>query len=44
MRALREGQASACNVTRDLRREACIVERAFDLGASALADAEQFIN
>ena len=39
MRALRTGQASAFNITRDIRGEARIVERAFGLGASALAEA-----
>ena len=41
MRALRKGQASAFNVTRDIRCEARIVERAFGLGASALAEVVQ---
>ena len=41
MRALRKGQASAFNLTRDIRGEARIVERAFGLGASALAEAVQ---
>jgi len=44
MRALRKGQASAFNLTRDIRGEARIVERAFGLGASALAEAAQFLN
>jgi hypothetical protein len=44
MRALRKGQASAFNVTRDIREEARIVERAFGLGASALAEAALFLN
>ena len=44
MRALRKGQARAFNVTSDIRGEARIVERAFGLGASALAEAVQFIN
>ncbi len=39
MRALRKGQASAFNLTRDIRGEARIVERVFGLGASALAEA-----
>ena len=43
MRALRKGQASAFNVTRDIRGEARIVERAFGLGASALAEAVQSV-
>ena len=44
MRALRKGQASAFNLTRDIRGEVRIVERAFGLGASALAEAVQFLN
>jgi transposase-like protein len=44
MRALRKGQASAFNVTRDIRGEARIVERAFGIGASALAEAAQLLN
>lgn len=44
MRALRKGQASACNVTRDIRGEARIVERASGLGAHALAEAVQFVS
>ena len=44
MRVLRKGQASAFNVTRYIRGEARIVERAFGLGASALAEAAQFLN
>ena len=44
MLALRKGQASAFNLTRDIRREARIVERAFGLGASVLAEAVQFIS
>jgi hypothetical protein len=38
MRALRKGQAAAFNLTRDIRGEARMVERAFGLGASALAE------
>lgn len=38
MRALRKGQASAFNVTGDIRGEARIVERAFGLGPCALAE------
>ena len=38
MRALRKGQAHAFNVTGDICGEARIVERAFGLGASALAE------
>ena len=44
MRALRKGQASDFNVTRDIRGEARIVERAFGLGTSALAEAIQIVN
>ena len=44
MRALRKGQASAFNLTRDIRGEARIVERAFGLGASALAEAVHFLD
>ena len=44
MRALRKGQASATNITNDIAGEARIVERAFGLGASALAEAVQFVN
>ena len=43
MRALRTGQASAFNIAPDIRGEARIVERAFGLGASALAKAVQFV-
>ena len=43
MRALRKGHASAFNITRDIRGEARIVERAFGLGASALAEAVQLV-
>ena len=38
MRALRKGQASAFNVSGDIRGEARIVERAFGPGASALSE------
>ena len=44
MRALRKGQAHAFNVTGDVRGEARIVERAFGLGASALAEVVQLLN
>ena len=44
MRALRQGQASAFSITNDISREARIVERAFDLGASAMAEAVQFFD
>lgn len=44
MHALRKGQASAFNITRDIRGEARIVERAFGLGASIPAEAVQFVS
>lgn len=44
MRALRKGQAGAFNLTRDMRGEARLVERAFGLGPCALTEASQFIN
>jgi len=44
MHALRKGQASAFNITRDIRGEARIVERAFGLGASVLAETVQFLD
>jgi hypothetical protein len=44
MRALSKGQASPFNITNDIHGEARIVERAFGLGASALAEAVHFIN
>ncbi len=44
MRALKKGQARAFNVTGDIRGEARIVERAFGIGAGALAEAVQFIS
>ena len=37
-------QASPFNITNDIRGEARIVERAFGLGASALAEAVQFVS
>jgi hypothetical protein len=43
MRALRKGQASVFNLTRDIRGEARLVERAFGLGACALTEAVQFV-
>lgn len=43
MRVLHKEQASAFNITGDIRGEARIVERAFGLGASALAEAGQFV-
>ncbi len=39
MRALRKGQAAIFNLTQDIRGEARIVERAFGIGASTLAEA-----
>ena len=44
LRALRKGQARAFNVTRDIQGEARIVERAFGLGTSALAEVVQLLN
>ncbi len=44
MRALRKGQARAFNITRDIRGEARLIERAFGLGAGPLAEAVQFIS
>ena len=38
MRALRKGQAGIFTLTRDIRGEARIVERAFGLGSSALTE------
>lgn len=42
-RAPRKGQASAFNIRRDIRGETRIVERAFGLGASTLAEAVQLL-
>ncbi len=39
MRALRKGRAAIFNLTQDIRGEARIVERAFGIGAGALAEA-----
>ena len=39
MHALRKGQAGIFNFTQDIRGEARIVERAFGIGANALAEA-----
>ncbi len=39
MRALRKGQAAAFNLTRDMRGEARLIERAFGIGPCALAEA-----
>ena len=44
MRALRKGQAMAFNLTRDTRGEARIVDRAFGIGASALAEGVAALN
>lgn len=44
MRAVRKGQASSFSLTRDIRGEARLVERAFGLGPCALTEAAQFIN
>jgi IS6 family transposase len=38
MSALRKGQAASFNLTRDIRGEARIVERAFGLGPSTLTE------
>jgi hypothetical protein len=43
MRALRKGQAAIFNLTQDIRGEARIVERAFGIGASALAEVAAMI-
>ena len=43
MRALRKGQATIFNLTRDIRGELRIVERAFGIGASALTEAVALI-
>jgi IS6 family transposase len=39
MRALSKGQAAIVNLTGDVRGEARIVERAFNIGPSALTEA-----
>jgi hypothetical protein len=44
MRALRKNQAAIFNITGDIRGEVHLVERAFGLGASALAEAVQFVS
>ena len=44
MRALRKEQAAAFNLTRDIGGEARIVERAFGIGASALAESIAALN
>ena len=38
MRALRKGQAAAFNLTRDIRGEMRLVERAFGVGAPVLTE------
>lgn len=38
MRALRKGQAAAYNLSRDVLGKARLIERAFGIGASALAE------
>ena len=43
MRALRKGQAAIFNLTQDVCGEARIVERAFGIGAGALAEAVAII-
>jgi transposase-like protein len=43
MRALRKGQAAIFNLTQDIHGEARIVERAFGIGGSALAEAVALI-
>ncbi len=43
MRALRKGQAAIFNVTRDMRGEARIVERAFGIGPRVLAETMQLV-
>ena len=44
MRALRKGQAAIFNLIQDIRGEVRIVERAFGIGAGALAEAVAVIN
>ncbi len=44
MRALRKGQAATFNLTQDIRGEARIVERTFDINNSALAEAVALIS
>jgi IS6 family transposase len=43
MRALRKGQTAIFILTRDIRGEARIVERAFRIGVSALTEAVPLI-
>lgn len=44
MRALRKGQGAIFNITRGIHGEARLVERAFGLGACALAEAMQVVS
>jgi hypothetical protein len=44
MRALRKCEAGAFNITRNINGEARVVERAFGLGTSVLAEAVQFVS
>ena len=44
MRALRKGQASAFNLTRDMRGEARVVERAFGIGPCSVAEARAILS
>ena len=44
MNALRKGEAAIFSITRDICGEARLVERAFDLGVSVLAEAVQSIS
>lgn len=44
MRALRKGRASSFNISRDMRGEARLVERAFNVGPCVLTEAMQFIS
>lgn len=43
MRALRKDQAANFNLTRDIRGEARIVERAFGMGPSALTETVELL-
>ena len=43
MRAIRKGQAALFNIAGGIRGEACLAERAFGLGARALAEASELI-
>ena len=42
-RALRKGQATIFNLTRGIRSEASLIERAFGLGACALAEGIELV-